>query len=51
MQISGTMILAFVAFSAQIGGKLCKRPDFMKPFQISQVKNDAIGRPDRAGTE
>jgi hypothetical protein len=41
----------FVAFSAQNGGKLCERPDFMKPFQISQVKNGAIGRPDHAGTE
>ena len=36
-----------VAFQPQRGGKLCKRPDFMKPFQISQVKNGAIGRPDR----
>jgi hypothetical protein len=51
MQMCGTMVLVFVAFSAQSGGKLCKRPDFMKPFQISQVKNGAIGRPDRTGTE
>ena len=36
-----------VAFQPQSGGKLCKRPDFMKPFQISLVKNGAIGRPDR----
>ena len=51
MQIGGTMVLVFVVFSAQSGGKLCKRPDFMKPFQILQVKNGAIGRPDRTGTE
>jgi hypothetical protein len=51
MQIHGTMVLVFVAFSAQSGAKLCKRADFKKPFQISQVKNGAIGRPDRTGTE
>ena len=32
MQIDGTMVLVFVAFSAQSGGKLCKRADFMKPY-------------------
>jgi hypothetical protein len=45
IQILGNMVM--VAFQPQSGGKLCKRLDFMQPFQISQVKNGAIGRPDR----
>ena len=45
IQILGNMVM--VAFQPRSGGKLCKRPDFMQPFQISQVKNGAIGRPDR----
>jgi hypothetical protein len=45
IQILGNMVM--VAFQPQSGGKLCKRPDLMQPFQISQVKNGAIGRPDR----
>jgi hypothetical protein len=31
-QIGGTMVLVFVVFSAQSGGKLCKGSDFMKPY-------------------
>ena len=47
MQICGIMVLAFVAFSAQSGGKLCKSSDFMKPYQAPRIRNNAMGRLDR----
>ena len=47
MQICGTVVLAFVAFSAQSAGKLCKSPDFMKPFSAPRIKTSTMDRLDR----